>query len=307
MQIPDQTGKRIVVTGANSGLGLESVKALYAAGATVVFGVRDLNKGEKAAAAARAYAERDGGMSAGSMELARLDLADLGSVRRFAEERVRGGGVDVLMNNAGLMLVPHRELSLDGFEMQMGVNHLGHFALTAQLLPALIRTGGRVVSLTSMAHRMTGEFDPRLGAEGSYAAMNNYAQSKLACALFGFELDRRLKRAGLPVTSVVAHPGYCATALFTRQRHPSLSDRLTSLITPLVGSRPRHGVRSQLRAATDQSLTGGELIGPRFIARGHPALERPASNARSTAAAIQLWDVSATATGVDFDRVMSHH
>jgi len=207
-----------------------------------------------------------------------------------------------LINNAGLMLVPERQLTRDRFELQMGVNHLGHYALTAQLMPALGQgKRARVISLSSLAHRMTSHLDPRLGTVGPYAAMNNYAQSKLACALFGFELDRRLKAAGSPMLSVVAHPGYVATKLFSRQPNPSLADRLTSVLTPVVGSRPRHGALSQLWAATDPHLRGGELIGPRFLMRGRPTQQPAGPNAVDRGAAELLWDLSASLTQVAFD------
>ncbi|MET1006421.1 MAG: SDR family NAD(P)-dependent oxidoreductase, partial [Propionibacteriaceae bacterium] len=291
----DLTGRRVIVTGANSGLGLESVRALARAGAVVVLAVRDPARG--AAAVERLAAEGIGDR----LTVARLDLADLTSVREFAAAQVVAGPLDILMNNAGLMLVPKRELTSDGFELQMGVNHLGHFALTALLLPALQQaTAARVVSLSSIAAGLTGPLDPRLGVAGRYAAFTAYAQSKLACALFGFELDRRLKAAGSSVTSVVAHPGYVATALFTRQQHPSLSDRLTSWVTPVVGSRPAHGARSQLRAATDRTLTGGEFIGPALVVRGRPVRQRPPGNALDRASASLLWDLSATMTETDF-------
>lgn len=296
MSLPDQTGRRAIITGANVGLGFVSAQALARAGASVVLAVRDTAKGGAAAARIR-QRQPDA-----QLEVARLDLADLASVRRFADVQLDRGPLDILMNNAGMMLVPTRQLTTDGFELQMGVNHLGHFALTAQLLPALLRAkAARVVSLSSVTHRIAGELDPRLGVTGPYAAMHAYAQSKLANALFGFELDRRLRAADAPITSVVAHPGYSATELFTRNPNPSLSDRLTGLITPLVGSTPEHGAQSQIRAAVDPTLTGGELVGPRFRVRGAPVRELPARNARDHRSAQWLWERSEQLTERAFE------
>ena len=305
-----------MVTGANTGLGLACVGALAARGADVVLAVRDPAKGERARAGLLSQQQDRSdnpapGPEPGSVEqgrdwsarltVARLDLADLGSVAEFAGQQVAAGPLDILVNNAGLMVVPTRQLTADGFEVQMGVNHLGHFALTAQLLPALSRARrGRVVSVTSIAHRLTGPLDPRLNLVGAYHSFSSYAQSKLACALFGLELDRRLRATGSPVSSVVAHPGYVATHLFDRQARPSLSQRVNSLLTPVFAAGPRAGARSEVRAAVDPSLSGGELIGPRFLVRGAPVREVPARNALDRGSASLLWDLSGSLTEIDF-------
>lgn len=301
MSLPDQTGRRVVVTGANAGLGYITARTLAGAGAEVVLAVRSLEKGDAAATKIRTA------HPLAQVQVAHLDLADLSSVRRFAEARSAAGRLDLLVNNAGVMLVPTRQLTHDGFELQMGVNHLGHFALTAQLMSVLAESaprgespGGRVVSLTSIAHRTTGTLDPRMGVHGPYASFDAYSQSKLACALFGFELDRRLKAAGASTISVVAHPGYSATELFTRNEHPSLVDRVTGLMTPIIGSKPEHGAQPQIFAATDETLTGGELIGPRFLFRGKPVRELGKSNARDTSSAVWLWEQSEELTGQRF-------
>jgi NAD(P)-dependent dehydrogenase (short-subunit alcohol dehydrogenase family) len=295
MSLPDLTGRRAVVTGANAGLGLVTASSLAGAGAEVLLAVRDLAKGDAAAGRIRSAHPR------ARVEVAQLDLADLDSVRRFTDARVAAGPLDILVNNAGLMLIPTRQATVDGFELQMGVNHLGHFALTARLMPALrLAAAARVVSLSSIAHRLTGALDPRLGIAGPYAAMNAYSQSKLACALFGFELDRRLRRADARVTSVVAHPGYSATDLFTRHARPGLS-RLNRLATPIIGSSPEHGAQPQIRAAVDSTLAGGELIGPRFLMRGKPVRELPARNARDGRSAAWLWERSAELTEQPFE------
>jgi NAD(P)-dependent dehydrogenase (short-subunit alcohol dehydrogenase family) len=288
-----------VVTGANTGLGLATVRELAAMGADVVLAVRDVAKGT--AARAGLLSELPGRLRPEQLTVARLDLADLASVADFAREQVAAGPLDILVNNAGLMVVPTRQLTADGFEVQMGVNHLGHFALTALLMPALSGgSPGRVVSVTSVAHRLTGPLDPRLNLVGRYDSFSSYAQSKLACALFGIELNRRLRTSGSSVTSVVAQPGYVATHLFDRQDRPSLQTRLTSVITPVLAARPRAGARSQVRAAVDPRLSGGELIGPRFLVRGAPVREQPARNALDPGAASLLWDLSGSLTLVDF-------
>ena len=288
-----------MVTGANTGLGLACARALAAMGADVVLAVRDLDKGE--AARSGLLSETPGAAHPERLTVGRLDLADLVSVRNFAAQQAAAGPLDILVNNAGLMVVPTRQLTVDGFEVQMGVNHLGHFALTAQLMPALSEAErARVVSVTSVAHRLTGPLDPRLNLVGRYDAFSSYAQSKLACALFGIELDRRLRSSGSTATSVVAQPGYVATHLFNRQDRPSLSQRLTSVVTPVIAARPRAGARSQVRAAVDPTLSGGELIGPRFLVRGAPVREQPARNALDPGSASLLWDLSGSLTEVSF-------
>ncbi len=288
-------GRRAVVTGANTGLGLATASALAGSGVVVVLAGRNAGKLEAAAETIRRRTP------AAQLSVGLLDLADLSSVGAFAARQRDAGPLDLLVNNAGLMLVPHREYTADGFELQMGVNHLGHFALTRELWPALSAASGRVVSLSSIAHRMAGPFDPGMGEIGPYAPFANYARSKLACLMFALELHRRSSAApGNRVTSVAAHPGYVATTLFTRAEHPSLSDRLSRLFTPVVGSRPAHGARSQLRAATDPSLTGGEFIGPRFLVRGRPHRATPSADALDRQAAAMLWEISAEKTGGDF-------
>ncbi|MGI8459154.1 MAG: SDR family NAD(P)-dependent oxidoreductase, partial [Propionibacteriaceae bacterium] len=241
-RLPDLTGRRAIVTGASSGLGAVTAIELATAGARVLLAVRDPARGE----GVRAQVD-DPGVRART-SVARLDLADLSSVAAFAAGQRRAGPIDLLVNNAGVMLVSTRRLTVDGFELQMGTNHLGHFALTRQLWPTLAATA-RVVSLSSLAHRTAGPFDPRLGEVGPYGSFRAYAQSKLACLLFARELNRRARAAGVAVVSVAAHPGYVRTSLGNRQPNPGIVDQMTALITPLVGSAPRHGAKSQLRAA----------------------------------------------------------
>ncbi|MEV5900129.1 oxidoreductase [Streptomyces sp. NBC_00015] len=284
--IPDQTGRTAVVTGANSGLGLATVEALARAGAHVVLAVRDPRRGEAAAA-----------VVPGSVEVRRLDLADLSSVREFAAGW--RGDLDLLINNAGVMNVPEARTK-DGFETQFGTNHLGHFALTNLLLPHIT---DRVVVLSSGAHRMPGSprirFD-NLDLTGEYAPMAAYSQSKLANLLFTLELQRRLGEAGSPVRALAAHPGWAATNL---QGHDaSLLRRLfMRLGNRLVAQDGRAGALPTLYAAV-RDLPGASYVGPDglFEMRGAPTLVGRSPAASDPAAAQRLWTVSEELTGVTF-------
>ncbi|MFD7933481.1 oxidoreductase [Streptomyces sp. NPDC059755] len=284
--IPDQTGRTTVVTGANSGLGLATVEALARAGAHVVLAVRDPRRGEAAAATVP-----------GSVEVRRLDLADLSSVREFAAGW--RGDLDLLINNAGVMNVPEARTK-DGFETQFGTNHLGHFALTNLLLPHIT---DRVVVLSSGAHRMPGSprihFD-NLDLTGEYAPMAAYSQSKLANLLFTLELQRRLGEAGSPVRALAAHPGWAATNL---QGHDaSLLRRLfMRLGNRLVAQDGRAGALPTLYAAV-RDLPGASYVGPDglFEMRGAPTLVGRSPAASDPAAALRLWTVSEELTGVTF-------
>ncbi len=284
--IPDQTGRTAVVTGANSGLGLATAEALARAGAHVVLAVRDPRRGEAAAAAVP-----------GSVEVRRLDLADLSSVREFAAGW--RGDLDLLINNAGVMNVAEGR-TRDGFETQFGTNHLGHFALTNLLLPHIT---DRVVVLSSGAHRMPGSprirFD-NLDLTGEYAPMAAYSQSKLANLLFTLELQRRLGEAGSPVRALAAHPGWAATNL---QGHDaSLPRRLfMRLGNRLVAQDGRAGALPTLYAAV-RDLPGASYVGPDglFEMRGAPTLVGRSPAASDPAAALRLWTVSEELTGVTF-------
>lgn len=231
----------------------------------------------------------------------RLDLADLRSVDEFGAAEAARGPLHVLMNNAGVMLVPRRELTVDGFEMHMGTNHLGHFALTARLLPALTAAGGRVVSLSSIAARSAPRIDPGMNLIGGYAPMRAYAQSKLATLLFGLELNRRLRAAGSPVTSLVAHPGWSATELFDRNDEPGLAVALGRRATALLGSAAADAARSQIAAATDRELPGASFVGPALVVRGRPHLARLPAGALDPIGAAWLWETSAGLTGARYD------
>ncbi len=302
--VADQVGRRAVVTGANTGLGYQTALALAGAGAEVVIAVRDLDRGQEAAQLIREHVEQ------AKLRVILLDLGSLSSVRDFAAAVRESGPLDLLVNNAGLMLVPQRRLTSDGFEAHMGVNHLGHFALTAQLLPALERApAARVVSVTSLMFRRAGPLDHGLGIDGPYNPATAYAQSKLAVALFGVDLDRRLRSAGSTVSSVLAHPGWSATG----GRRPNssrpaparpaekvgLSVKLARRATALLGSSAGTGARPQVHAATARSVSGGELIGPRFLIRGAPqATTLPAAVSDRTEAD-WLWAESVRLTGTE--------
>jgi NAD(P)-dependent dehydrogenase (short-subunit alcohol dehydrogenase family) len=283
-EMPDQTGRTVIVTGANSGIGLQAARELARSGAHVVLAVRDVGKGEAAAA----------GMG-GATEVRPLDLADLASVRSFAAGV--DGHVDVLVNNAGVMALPRRETA-DGFEMQIGTNHLGHFALTGLLLG---RVRDRVVTISSGAHRIGRMSFDDLHGERRYQRWMAYGQSKLANLLFMYELQRRLESAGSPVRSVAAHPGYASTNL---QFHTeSVQDRLMALGNHLFAQSDEQGAWPTLYAATVPDLPGGSYVGPDGFMeqRGHPRLVGSSGAARDEKAARRLWDVSEELTGVVFD------
>ncbi|MEU1297766.1 MULTISPECIES: oxidoreductase [unclassified Streptomyces] len=284
--IPDQTGRTAVVTGANSGLGIATVEALAGAGAHVVLAVRDTARGE--AAASRVT---------GSTEVRRLDLADLSSVREFAAGW--RGDLDLLVNNAGVMNIP-QSATRDGFETQFGTNHLGHFALTNLLLPHVTE---RVVTVSSGAHRMPGtpyiHFD-NLDLGGEYAPMKAYSQSKLANLLFTLELQRRLTAAGSRVRATAAHPGWAATNL---QSHDGSALRRAAMRVGnrLVAQDHRAGALPTLYAAV-ADLPGASYVGPDGMGemRGGPTLVGRSAAASDPVTARRLWTVSEELTGVTF-------
>jgi NAD(P)-dependent dehydrogenase (short-subunit alcohol dehydrogenase family) len=282
--MPRQAGRTFVVTGANSGLGKVTARALAAAGARVVLACRNLDKGAAAAA----------GMT-GDVEVRRLDLADLASVREFA---AGVGRVDVLVNNAGVMAVPPAR-TVDGFEMQIGTNHLGHFALTGLLCA---RITDRVVTVSSPTHRIGRmHLDDLNWDRRRYRRWPAYAQSKLANLLFAFELQRRLARSGSPVRSVASHPGYSNTELGAGYARPPLS-WLMALGDRIGAAQPaEQGALTSLYAAT-ADIPGGSFVGPDrpLEMRGHPHLVAASRGARDEEAAGRLWALSEELTGVRF-------
>jgi NAD(P)-dependent dehydrogenase (short-subunit alcohol dehydrogenase family) len=281
--IPSQAGRTVVVTGANSGLGLATARALAAAGASVVLAVRDVGRGEQAAA----------GLP-GSVEVRRLDLADLSSVREFAAGWA--GALDVLINNAGIMMVPFGRTA-DGFELQFGTNHLGHFALTNLLLPSITE---RVVTLSSGLHR-SGQIvlDDLNWDRRPYSASGAYGQSKLANLLFTLELQRRLTVAGSAVRATAAHPGYAATNLQGRSGN-RLKDAAMAVGNRVVAVSGEQGALPTLFAAVAE-VPGGSYAGPDGpLMRGVPTLTGRSPAASDADLARRLWTASAEATGVDF-------
>ena len=295
-QIPDQSGRLAVVTGANSGLGLETARALAAAGATVVITARDRAKGE--AARERITAETPDA----AVEARVLDLAALESVRGFAAGIAADHPrIDMLINNAGVMMPPRGETA-DGFELQFGTNHLGHFALTGLLLEPLAAVGGaRVVTVSSLEHKPGRIHFDDLQSESKYSSRGAYQQSKFANAVFGLELDRRLRAAGSPVISVLAHPGYSATNLQT-SGPPFPVSALLRISNALIAQSASKGALPQLYAATAPGVEGGEFIGPDGFreARGTPTEVQPVKRARDEQTARRLWDVSEELTGVRY-------
>jgi NAD(P)-dependent dehydrogenase (short-subunit alcohol dehydrogenase family) len=296
-RIPDQSGRTAVVTGANSGLGLVVARELARNGARVVLACRNLDKGE----AARDRIE-DAAPDA-ELELEQLDVASLDSVRGFAG-RFRPGhaGLDLLINNAGVMATP-RGQTADGFELQFGTNHLGHFALTGLLLGELEgREDARVVTVTSNAHRMGRIAFDDLGGERRYGRWRAYSQSKLANLLFALELDRRLRASGSKVKSFAAHPGYAATNL-QHAGPPRLESAIMHLTNRLMAQSDEMGALPILYAATEPGLEGGQFIGPDGFAarRGYPRLETPSPAARNEDTARRLWAASEQMTGVSFE------
>ena len=294
-RIPDQTGRTAVVTGANSGLGLVTARELARKGARVVLACRNLDKGRGALGGCEQAA------SGAEPELEELDLASLTSVQAFAERfKQKHDGLDLLINNAGVMAPPRRRTA-DGFELQFGTNHLGHFALTGQLLPVMEgRDDARVVTLSSTAHK-TGRiaFD-NLNGDRRYFRWRAYGQSKLANLLFALELERRLRAAESTVKSLAAHPGYAATNL--QIAAAPLVDRLVmKLGNAVIAQSDEMGALPTLFAATQPGLEGGMYIGPDGPAeqRGYPKVVQPNKAARDEQTASRLWEVSEELTGVN--------
>jgi NAD(P)-dependent dehydrogenase (short-subunit alcohol dehydrogenase family) len=282
--IPDRTGRTVVVTGANSGIGRAAARALAGAGARVVLAVRDTAKGQDAAAT-----------MPGKVEVRRLDLADLASVREFAG--AWDGDLDLLVNNAGVM-VPPLTRTADGFELQFGTNHLGHFALTNLLLEHVT---GRVVTVSSTAHRVGSiDFDDLNWERKAYKAWRAYGQSKLANLLFTAELQRRLTAAGSPVLATAAHPGYAATNLqFKSERR--LLDIVSAVGNRLLAQDADGGALPTLYAAV-ADVPGDGFAGPGGFMeqRGAPKLVGRSDAAKDADVARRLWDVSEELTGVRF-------
>lgn len=301
-EVPTLDGRVAVVTGANSGLGLETARVLARRGARVVLACRNP---EKARAAEHEVAATAAGPA--TVETLPLDLADLASVRSFAAElHRRHAALHLLVNNAGVMAIPLRRTA-DGFEMQLGTNHLGHFALTGLLLDLLLATpGARIVTISSSAHRI-GRIDfTDLQCERSYRPWLAYGQSKLANLLFTFELQRRLARRGAAPIAVAAHPGYAATQLQEvgpRARNATLMTHAVAFGNRLLAQDAAMGALPSLYAATAPDVRGGDYFGPDswFEMRGHPRLVGTTARARDEQVAARLWLASEELTGVRFE------
>jgi NAD(P)-dependent dehydrogenase (short-subunit alcohol dehydrogenase family) len=289
--IPDQRGRVAVVTGANTGLGFETARALAEHGARVVLAVRDVEKGKQAAA-----------RISGDVTVQALDLTSLESVRDAAAElHTKHDSIDLLINNAGVMMPP-KQTTRDGFELQFGTNHLGHFALTGLLLDLLLPVpGSRVVTVSSIAHRTGGaaiHFDD-LQWDRSYDRSAAYAQSKLANLLFTYELQRRLTPQGSTI-SVAAHPGVSSTEL-VRNLPPAVR-LIAPVIGPLISQSASRGALPTVRAATDPAVLGGQYYGPdgRGELRGDPQVVASSPQSYERTLQQRLWTVSEELTGVKF-------
>jgi len=287
--LPKMDGRTVVVTGANSGIGLAAARELGRVGDHVVLAVRDLEKGGRAAAEVP-----------GDREVRRLDLADLASVRAGAADvRARFGRIDLVVDNAGVLMAP-RATTVDGFEGQMAVNHLGHFALVGLLLDRLLSTpGSRVVAVGSIGH-VIARLDPDdLGGGPRSTRFGAYARSKLANLLFVAELQRRLSAAGASTIAVSAHPGSARTEI---GRHIRWVERALAPVAGLLQQSAGMGALPVLRAAVDPAVTGGEAYGPagRLQWRGHPVPVRSGRRARDPETARRLWETSERLTGVSY-------
>jgi NAD(P)-dependent dehydrogenase (short-subunit alcohol dehydrogenase family) len=292
--VPDQAGRVAIVTGANSGLGYDTAAVLAAKGAHVVLAVRNLDKGNEAVDRIRKASPN------AVVALQELDLTSLDSVRKAADElRAAHPRIDLLINNAGVMYVPKRETTKDGFEMQFGTNHLGHFALTGQLLDNIVAVeGSRVVTVSSFGHRIIAKIhfdDPQL--ERKYNRVEAYGQSKLANLLFTYDLQRRLKAKGAPTIAVAAHPGFSDTELM---RH--LPGFVPEFVWRAFTQPADMGALPTLRAATDPGAQGGQYYGPGGLGelQGHPKVVKSSAQSHSEDIQRRLWSLSEELTGVTY-------
>lgn len=299
--IPDLKGKTAIVTGANSGIGFEGTKLLAENNARVVMACRSIERGKEA----KEEIEKD--VKDADLEVKKLDLASLESVRDFAEEfKANNQKLDILCNNAGVMAIP-REETEDGFEKQFGVNHLGHFALTAKLIPALKNSEEpRIVNQSSGVH-MRGEMDfDDLMHEESYEPMQVYGDSKLANILFTYELDRKIKEEGLDMKSVAVHPGYAATNLQTRgpeKEGSTVKKYFMKAMNKVLAQSAEKGALPMIYAATSEKASSGDYIGPGGFKnmRGYPVKQESSEKSYDGETAEKLWAVSEELTGIDFE------
>ncbi|MDX1755738.1 MAG: oxidoreductase [Marinobacter sp.] len=302
--VPDQTGKTFLITGANSGIGFEAAKALAAKGGKVIMACRNLAKAEEARTAILQA------VGAADLDLIELNLADLTSVSACADQlNQQYERIDVLINNAGIGWIQRQETA-DGFEMQLGTNHLGHFALTAQLIGLLRKSpDARVVSIASLAHWVGKIHFDDLQPNRKYNGATAYCQSKLANLLFGLELQRQFDNQGVPIRSIIVHPGMSATSLANAalaERHEALM-KISERVAPFVAQDPAIGCLPTLYAATSDKVQGGDYIGPKhfFEIFGTPAKARIARHAKDPHIAAQLWSVSESLTGVNYQTALA--
>lgn len=293
-------GKTAIVTGATSGIGFETARELARAGARVILASRNPGKGVAAVGAIRAD------IPEATVRFEALDLANLRSIRAFAGRmHQRGEPVALLVNNAGLMMMPTRQTTEDGFELQFGVNHLGHFALTAQLWPLIGGSGGaRIVTIASVAHRRGRMRFDDLNSTRSYRPLRAYSQTKLANLLFMLELQRRIEQAGADVISVAAHPGHTATDLFrTGRGGGGLRTTIGDYFFRAIGQSAAMGALPTLHAGLDPDVRGGSYFGPRWFREfyGRPAPATLSRHALDEADGKRLWEESERLTGVTFD------
>jgi NAD(P)-dependent dehydrogenase (short-subunit alcohol dehydrogenase family) len=298
--VPDLSGQTMIVTGGNSGIGFEAARVLAKRRAHVILACRDLAKADDAIAQIRAL------NPSASLEAMRLDLASLESVHQFARDfAAKSVPLDVLCNNAGVMAIPHRKTA-EGFEMQLGTNHLGHFALTGLLLePLLAAPAGRVVNVSSTAHKMGRMNFDDLQGERRYLKWVAYAQSKLANLLFSYELQRRLEAAGARAISVACHPGYSATnlqAVGPQMTGSRFGAALMNVGNRLLSQSAAMGALPTLYAATSPDVQGGDYVGPDgfFENYGHPKKTTSTARSHDRAAAKRLWEVSEQLTSVRY-------
>jgi NAD(P)-dependent dehydrogenase (short-subunit alcohol dehydrogenase family) len=303
--MPDLSGKKVIVTGANSGVGYEAARAFAEKGAHVIFACRSRQRAESAVAELRQQSPTV------SVEIILLDLADLASVREFATTYMANHErLDILVNNAGIMAIPYRQTA-DGFEMQFGTNHLGHFALTGLLLDRILTTdGARVVTVSSGLHR-GGKIDfDDLQGEASYNKHAAYSQSKLANLLFAYELQRKLAKSGQTAISVAAHPGYSATNLQhvgPNMEESAVQRTMMTLANTLFAQSSEMGALPTLYAATAPDVQGCDYIGPGGFMnmRGYPVKELSSEASYDEAAASHLWAISESLTGVRYEALES--
>lgn len=298
--IPDQSGKLAIITGATGGIGLETARGLAGAGAEVILAGRNPAKGRSAEVSIRDHHRN------AKVRFELVDLSSLASIAKFADHMLSAGRpIDILVNNAGVMALPNRQTTADGFEMQFGTNYLSHFALTGRMLPLLTAAGARVVQISSMAHRSGTIRLEDLNYEQGYKPWSVYSQTKLAMLMFAIELDRRSKANGWRLTSVAAHPGFARTDLIANG--PAIGGSALvrwggALAGKLMGHSAAAGALPTLMAATMPGAMGGQYFGPlgRQEVKGPPGIAKIAPQALDSDVAKKLWTASEQLTGVHF-------